>query len=394
MNHAVELQASKVLPRGLLFMLAVCAGAAVANLYYAQPLLAAIGASFGTPGQVGMVAVATQVGYTLGILCIVPLGDLVERKRLTVSLVGVLVVATLACALAPSVHMLALASLLVGVGACIAQILVPFAADLAAPEQRGRAVGTVFSGIMAGILLARMVSGLVGEMLGWRVMFGLASGVALLLGVALSMALPKVAPTLQQSYGALLGSMVRLLVQHPALRVACAIQACIFAIFSAFWSLLALLLAQAPFHLGPAAAGAFGIVGVAGVAAASASGRLIDRWGARTVLRLGLGCSVLAWTVFTADVSLRGLVLGVLVLDFGMSIANVSNQTMVLGLDPQARSRINTIYVSAIFLGGSIGTTVASLAWAHGGWPLVCAFGLGTALLAIAVHVLAGRANK
>jgi predicted MFS family arabinose efflux permease len=306
----------------------------------------------------------------------------------------VLVVAALACALATSLQMLAATSLLVGVGATITQILVPFAADLAAPAQRGRAVGTVFSGIMAGILLARTVSGLVGEWLGWRPMFGLASGVALLLAVVLGVRLPTAAPRLKQSYGALLGSMVRLLRQHRALRVACAVQACVFAIFSAFWSILALLLAQEPFHLGPAAAGAFGIVGVVGVAAANASGRLIDRFGTRKVLTLGLGCCVLAWAIFAVDVSLRGLVLGVLVLDFGMSIANVANQTMVLGLDAQARSRINTIYVTAIFLGGSVGTAVASLAWAHGGWPIVCAFGLATALLAAAIHANEGRTKQ
>ena len=374
------------LSKKLLFILALCAGAAVANLYYAQPLLALIAQSFNAPTSVGLIAVATPVGYTLGIIFILPLGDLIERKRLTVSLVAVLVISTLACSIAPSLLMLALASLFVGVGATITQILVPFAADLAAPEQRGRAVGVVFSGILAGILLARTVSGVIGQALGWRPMFAIASVVALVLGVILSTSLPKIEPKTSQRYIALLGSMFRLLVQHRSLRTACAIQACLFAIFSAFWSVLALFLAKPPFNLGPAAAGAFGIVGLVGVCAANVSGRLIDHYGTRLGLRLGLVCCVAAWGIFAADVSLRGLIVGVLLLDFGLSIANVSNQSMILGLDAQARSRINTIYVTAIFLGGSIGTGAASMAWAYSGWPLVCAFGLAAALLAFGIH--------
>ena len=374
------------LSKGLLFALALCAGAAVANLYYAQPLLALIGESFDAPTRVGLIAMSTQIGYTLGILFILPLGDLVERKRLTLSLVAVLALSTLACAFAPSVSMLALASVCVGIGATITQIMVPLAADLANEEQRGRAVGVVFSGILAGILLARTVSGAIGQVLGWRLMFVIASIAALALGVMPYTSLPRIEPKTSQRYTVLLGSLFRLLAQHPSLRTACMIQACLFAIFSAFWSILALLLSKAPFSLGPAVAGGFGIVGLVGVGAANVSGRLLTRLGRNVVLRLGLACCVMAWGVFAMDVSLRGLIVGVLLLDFGLSIANVSNQTMILGLDEQARSRINTIYVTAIFLGGSVGSGAASMAWAYGGWPMVCAFGLGVAVLALGVH--------
>jgi predicted MFS family arabinose efflux permease len=303
----------------------------------------------------------------------------------------VLVLATLACAFAPTLGALVVASLFVGFGATIAQIIVPFAADLATPEQRGQAVGVVFSGILAGILLARTVSGGMAEILGWRPMFAIASLAAIVLGVMLRTSLPKTEPKASQRYTELLGSMVHLLAQHRSLRVACAIQACLFAIFSAFWSVLALLLSKPPFSLGAAAAGAFGIVGLAGVGAANLSGRLIKRYGTNVTLRYGLASCVVAYSIFALNVSLIAMIVGVVLLDFGMSIANVSNQSMILGLDAQARSRINTIYVTAIFLGGSIGSAVASVAWSHSGWLAVCVFGLAAALLALSIHLYEWR---
>lgn len=375
----------------VLFVLAACAGAAVANLYYAQPLLAPIAQAFHAPGTAGTVVVATQIGYTLGILFVLPLGDLVDRRRLSLGLVAVLVLATLGCALAPTLHLLVAASFLVGFGATITQVMMPLAADLASDEQRGRAVGVVFSGILGGILLARTVSGIIGQALGWREMFEIASAAALLLGVALATSVPTVQPRTSQRYVELLASMVRLLARHRELRTACAIQACLFAIFSAFWSVMALLLAQPPFGFGPAVAGAFGIVGLVGVGAANISGRLIDRWGSRASLLVALCACVAAYIVLALDVSLRGLIVGVVLLDFGISIANVANQSKILGLDAQARNRINTIYVTALFLGGAAGSAAASAGWAHRGWPAVCAFGLIVALLALAIHLLHWR---
>lgn len=371
----------------VLFVLAACAGAAVANLYYAQPLLALIAQDFRAPGTAGTVVVATQIGYTVGILFVLPLGDLVDRRRLSLALVAVLVLATLACAFAPTLHLLVAASLLVGFGATITQVMMPLAADLASDEQRGRAVGVVFSGILGGILLARTVSGAIGQMLGWREMFEIAGAAAFVLGIALATSVPTLQRKTSQRYTELLASMVRLLARYRELRTACAIQACLFAIFSAFWSVMALLLAQPPFGFGPAVAGAFGIVGLVGVGAANLAGRLIDRWGSRASLLVALCACVAAYAVLALDVSLRGLIVGVVLLDFGISVANVANQSKILGLDAQARNRINTIYVTGLFLGGAAGSAAASAAWAHGGWPAVCAFGLFVALLALAIHI-------
>jgi len=373
----------------LLFVLSLCAGASVANLYYAQPLLAMIASAFNAPTHAGWIAVATQVGYTLGILFVLPLGDLVDRRKLTLCVVTILACALLGCAAAPSLNFLAVASVLVGFGAVTTQIMVPLAADLAVPDQRARAVGVVFSGILAGILLARTLSGALGQWLGWRAMFAIAALLAVGLGVLVATALPSLKPKTSQRYSALLASMWQLFRRHRSLQIACAIQACVFAIFSAFWSVLALHLARPPFELGAAAAGAFGLVGLVGVVAANLGGRVIDRVGPRRSLLVGLLCCVLAFVVFTFDVSLRGLIAGVVLLDFGLSVANVANQSMIMGLEPEARSRINTLYVTSIFLGGAMGSATASAAWAYSGWPAVCAVGLFVAALALVIHLVA-----
>ncbi|ACQ93592.1 major facilitator superfamily MFS_1 [Tolumonas auensis DSM 9187] len=377
---------TQTLSRKLLFLLALGAGASVANLYYAQPLLAMIANTFNAQTSVGWVASATLVGYTLGIVFILPLGDIVDRRKLTVLLTSVLVISTLVCAFSNSLMLLAFASLFVGFGAIITQILVPLAADLSMPEQRSHSVGVVFSGILAGILLARTISGAIGQSLGWRPMFVFASIVALILGIVLRASLPKVKPKTTQPYSELLKSMFSLLIKHRQLRIACAIQACLFAIFNAFWSTLALLLAKPPFEQGAAIAGAFGILGLVGVLAANMSGRMTTRYGVQKILLSGLIFCAIAYGIFMISPTMAGLIVGVVLLDFGLSIANVSNQSMILGLDAQASSRINTIYVSTIFIGGSIGAAAASILWVQSGWLAVCGFGFVVALLALAIH--------
>ncbi|MEY8877897.1 MAG: MFS transporter [Leptothrix sp. (in: b-proteobacteria)] len=373
----------------LLAVLSLCAGAAVANLYYAQPLLAMMGRELDAPTHAGWIAVATQVGYTLGIAFVLPLGDLLDRRQLTLAIVAVLACAWLGCALAPGLNALVVASVLVGFGSVVTQIMVPLAADLAAPAQRARAVGVVFSGILAGILLARTLSGAVGQWLGWRAMFAIAALLALGLGGLIAATLPRLKPKTSQPYPALLASMWHLFRRHRSLQLACAIQACVFAVFSAFWSVLALHLAQPPFELGAAAAGAFGLVGLVGVLAANRGGRVIDRVGPRHSLLFGLLCCVLAFVLFAADDSVRGLIVGVVLLDLGLSVANVANQSRVMGLEPEARSRINTLYVTSMFLGGASGSAAASAAWAARGWPAVCGIGLFGAALGLLIHLLA-----
>ncbi|MEO5795723.1 MAG: MFS transporter [Rhodoferax sp.] len=231
------------------------------------------------------------------------------------------------------------------------------------------------------------------QWLGWRAMFGVAAVLAVGLGVLIAVFVPRLERKTSTRYAALLASMWQLFMRHKPLRLASAIQACVFAVFSAFWSVLALHLARPPFGLGAAAAGAFGLVGLVGVLAANLGGRVIDRVGPQSSLRVGLVCCVLAFGVLGLDGSMRGLVVGVVLLDFGLSVANVANQSMVMvmvmGLEPDARSRINTVFVTSIFLGGALGSAAASAAWAHGGWPDVCVLGLAVAILALGIHLVA-----
>lgn len=374
-------------PKRLLFVLALCAGASVANLYYGQPLLALIAQSFANSPHIGWVAVAPMIGYTLSLVCVLPLGDLVDRRRLGVCLALTMAVGAVACALAPSLPLLAVAAAILGFGAVTTQILLPMAADLVSEHQRARALGIVFSGVLAGILVARTISGAVGQVLGWRAMFVVACIAALCLAITLQKALPKFAPKTAQSYFSLFSSMAQMLCKHASLRTACLIQACVFGLFTAFWSVLALRLAQPPFALGPTAAGAFGLVGIVGVVAANISGPFIERFGNANGRCLGIICCVLAYLMFAFDVSLRGLVIGVVLMDFGMSIANVSSQSSILGLEPAARNRLNTLYVTAIFLGGTAGAAFASFGWAQQGWKAVCALGLALSLIAMTVHL-------
>jgi predicted MFS family arabinose efflux permease len=264
---------------------------------------------------------------------------------------------------------------------------VPFAADLAEPAQRGRTVGTVMSGLLCGILLARTLSGFVGAAFGWREMFWLGAGLAVLMTLLLAVMLPHSAPKTSMSYPRLMRSLGQLWAEHPTLRRASLIQACLFGGFSVFWSTLALLLQGPPYHMGSAVAGLFGIVGLVGVGAASLAGRLADRRGPRGGVGLGILLVIAAFAAFGLIRSMTGLVIGVILLDLGVQMAMVSNQTLIFSLGEATRARLNTIYVTALFLGGAAGSGGASVAWEHGGWPAVSALGAALGVVAIGIHL-------
>lgn len=374
----------------LIYLLAASAGLAVANIYYNQPVLGLIGQDMGPGGHVGLVPTLTQAGYTLGLLFIVPLCDTMSRRRLILGLCALLVVSAAAAALAPGIGVLLASSLGMGIAATITQMVVPMVADIARDGERGKAVGIAFSGVLCGILLARVVSGAVGQWLGWRAAFWLACVLALLLGIMLARRLPDLPRKSDLPYGRLLVSMLRLLREYRSLRYACAIQGCVFGAFSVFWSVLALYLQGPAYRLGSGVAGAFGLVGVAGVFAAQIGGRLADRYGARSGVLVGtLACLASFGVMWWGHMAT--LVTGIVVLDFGVSLAQVSNQSLVLGLSETARGRINTLYMTAIFLGGSLGSAVASQAWTALGWPGVMLAGGGFSLLSFIIHLLERR---
>ena len=378
---------SRSLP-GLLLLLAIIAGVTVANIYFNQPLLDDFRKSFPAGAAwIGAVPAGTQLGYAAGMLLLAPLGDRFDRKRIILLQTAGLCVALLVAATAPSLAVLVGASLAIGILATIAQQAVPFSAELAPPDVRGRAVGTVMSGLLLGILLARTAAGFVGQYFGWRAVFG-ASIVALLaLAVVIVKKLPKSRPTSTLGYGKLLGSMWHLVLELPGLREASATGACLFAAFSLFWPVLTLLLAGEPFHLGPQAAGLFGIVGAAGALAAPVAGRSADKRGPRAVITLSIALMAVAFVIFAlSGKSLIGLVIGVIVLDVGVQAAQISNQSRIYALRPEARSRVNTVFMVCYFIGGATGAAVGVSAWRAFGWVGVCGAGIAFTALAGWIH--------
>jgi predicted MFS family arabinose efflux permease len=377
-------------PAKLIWLLTAAAAVSVANLYYNQPLLPEIARSFHvSAGAAGVVATATQIGYAIGMLLFVPLGDTVERRRLIVTLASVVAVALAAAAASPSLPVLIAASLAIGVTNVVPQLIIPFAAGMTSPGLRGRVVGQVMSGLLIGILMGRVVAGVLANATGWRTVFGAASVTMLALALLLRWLLPFAPPAARKlPYRDLLRSLIVLFRDERVIRDAALMGAMSFASFSAFWTTLAFRLREPPLHYGSDVAGAFGLLGVVGAAAAPIAGRLADRRSARAVVGYALWVNVAAWLVMlVAGHSLLGIAVGVLLLDAGTQAAQVSNQARVYALPAEAHGRFNTIYMVCYFVGGAAGSAIASAAWSAFRWNGVC----GVALVALAVALLVHR---
>lgn len=382
------------LPASLTLLLASGAGLAVAALYYSQPMLGVLGADMGAATQsVGLLPTLTQLGYALGILFLAPLGDKYDRRRIILGKAAVLCAALLLAAIAPSLATLLAASLVIGLSATLAQDIVPAAATLAPAAQRGKVVGTVMTGLLLGILLSRVVSGFVAEQWGWRAMFAAAAVSIALLGLAAWRRLPRFAVSTQLPYIALLASLGALWRAHPALRRATLAQALLSIGFSAFWSTLAVMLHGAPFHLGAAAAGAFGLAGAAGALAAPLAGRIADKHGPALVTRLGAGLVTLSFASMAlagfipAGAQLWLLVAAAIGFDLGIQAALIAHQSIIYGLDAAARSRLNAVLFTGMFIGMAIGSALAAQLFAHFGWMAVTALATATALAALILRL-------
>ncbi|KTT29854.1 MFS transporter [Pseudomonas oryzihabitans] len=393
-SHSQTPPRTATLSPALLGLLATGAGLSVANLYYSQPLLGTLASDLpATAADVGLIPTLTQLGYALGLLLLAPLGDRFDRRRIILAKLGILLLALLGASLAPGLHALLLASLVTGLAATVAQDLVPAAATLAPPAERGRIVGTVMTGLLLGILLSRVVSGLVGELFGWRTLYLLAAASIAAIGMAVWRGLPSFAATTQLSYPALLGSLGTLWRRHAALRRATLAQGLLSVGFSAFWSTLALYLHAGPFQLGSAAAGAFGLAGAAGALAAPWAGRLADRHGSEWVTRLGIGLAALAFASLLAlpwMPGVAGLVLlavATVVFDLGVQASLIAHQAQVYGLEPEARSRLNAVLFTGMFIGMASGAALGSLLLVRLGWSGVAGLALTAALLALLVRL-------
>jgi predicted MFS family arabinose efflux permease len=373
----------------LALLLAISAGLAVAAIYYSQPMLGVLGADFNAnAGAMGLVPTLTTLGYAMGILFLAPLGDRYDRRTIILGKASALFAALLLAASAPTLTVLLAASFAIGVAATLAQDIVPAAATMAAVAQRGKIVGTVMTGLLLGILLSRVVSGFVAEAFGWRSMFVAAALSIALMGIAVWHWVPRIAPTTTLSYAALLGSLGGLWRQHPALRRAALAQCLLSLGFSAFWSTLAIMLHAAPFHLGSAAAGAFGLAGAAGALGASVAGRLADKKGVESVIRVGAALAAGAFVAMALGPGQLWLIaVGAVVFDLGMQAALVGHQTIVYSIDPAARSRLNAVLFTGMFTGMASGAWLGGLALAQLGWSGVCALAAVSALAALAVRL-------
>ena len=389
MQDGTGAREASVLTRSLLWLFTIAAGVAVANLYYNQPLLPEIARTFGITGaRAGIVATLTQAGYAAGLLFLVPLGDVVERRRLVLATLLAVTAALVAVAAAPTFAVLCVASFLVGVTTIAPQLIVPLAAGMAEPAARGRVVGQVMAGLLVGVLGGRVVAGFVGELAGWRAMFAVAAGVMLVLAAVLARLLPPSPPTATMGYPALLRSLWPLVRAHPPVRDAALLGALFFAGFSAFWTTLAFWLKTPPLDYGSNVAGLFGLLGIAGALTAPLAGRLSDRASPRRAIAVAAGVNALAWGVmYLGGTSLIGLAVGVVLLDAGTQAAQVSNQARVYSLPSHAHSRLNTIYMVAYFVGGALGSVLGAAAWEGAGWTGVC--GVGVLTIAAACLVLA-----
>ena len=376
--------------RGLVLLLALACGAAAANLYYAQPLLHTLAGAFGvSDGTAGLLITISQLGYVVGLALVVPLGDLHERRGLITFTMLVTAAGMAVAATAPAFAVFGAALAVVGVSSVVAQVIVPMSSSLSTDRERGSVVGTVMSGLLIGILLARTISGLLAAALGWRVVFWFAAAAMVTLAITLRRALPRVPPTTDLSYGALLRSVAELIREEPVLRQRMLVGALDFGCFSALWTSLAFLLSGAPYHYGNAVIGLFGLVGVVGALAASAAGRLADRGHNGRTTTASILVMLVSWGILAlGKTSVTALLAGIALLDLGVQGLHISNQSAIYALRPEARSRLNTAYMVAYFLGGAAWSALASALYGWGGWAGVCILGAATALLALGVWLV------
>ncbi|GHD67971.1 MFS transporter [Jeongeupia chitinilytica] len=378
---------------GLVALMAFATGLAVASNYYAQPLLHTLSETFGVSvGLAGFIVTAAQLGYAIGLVLLVPLGDLLERRGLIVSMTLLGAVGLMITASAQHIGMVLFGTALTALFSVVAQVLLPFAATLAAPEQRGRVVGTIMSGLLLGILLARTVAGVLAGIGSWRTVYWVAAPLLVLTALALWRALPKHHENAALPYPQLLASVFRLFAEEPVLRLRALLGALSFTIFSVLWTPMAFLLSGAPYHYSDVSIGLFGLVGAAGALAATQAGRLADRGRGDHATLYGLALLLLSWLpIAFAESSVIAFIIGILVLDLAVQAVHVSNQSAIYRLRPEARSRLTSAYMTCYFIGGASGSLLSAWAYAHSGWTGVVVLGTALSASALAVWLLAAR---
>lgn len=376
--------------KGLAMLFAFCCGAIVANIYYAQPIIGLIAPDIGLSSTLASFIVSlTQIGYALGLFFLVPLGDLLENRRLMMVTTAVAILSLLGAAFAQTPNLFLLASLLVGFSSVAVQILIPLAAHLAPEQTRGRVVGSIMGGLLLGILLARPASSLIADHFGWRAVFGTAAVTMLLISAVLATTIPRYQPTHNASYGQLLKSLWGLLLKQPVLRQRAFYQACMFATFSLFWTAVPLELAR-NHGLSQSQIALFALVGAIGAIAAPIAGRLADAGHSRIASLCALLFAALSFlpSLIQPAYAVIGMAISGVILDFCVQMNMVVGQRAVYALDAKSRSRLNALYMTSIFMGGATGSIIASPLYDHGGWTWIVLAGSAFPLLALLVFLM------
>jgi len=384
---------SATLTPSLVWLMSIATGLAVAGNYYAQPLLPAIAHEMGiSAAAAGGIVTTAQLGYALGLLLLVPLGDLFERRRLIVSMTVLSAMGLLLTAMAPNMSVLLLGTALAGLFSVVAQLLVPLAATLAAPESRGKVLGTVMSGLLLGILLARTAAGTLAGLGGWRTIYWVGALALFVVAWCMARRLPRYQQSVGLSYPRLLLSVLRLFKQEPTLRLRSFLGATSFAAFSVLWTSMAFLLAAPPYGFSSTVIGLFGLAGAAGALAASTVGRLADRGHGDSATLVGLILLLASWIPLAfAPQSLWALLAGVLILDLAVQSVHVSNQGAIYRLQPEARNRLTSAYMTSYFIGGASGSLASATAYGLAGWNGVSLVGALVCLAGLLVWIVARR---
>ncbi|PEC83119.1 MFS transporter [Bacillus cereus] len=389
MSNVKNKASDKEISSGLIILLATACGIIVANLYYAQPLIGLISNVIGlSNSSAGLIVTLTQIGYVVGLLFLVPLGDIVENKKLIIILLLLSAVALTATVFVKSAIMLLVASFFIGLGSVAAQVLVPFVSYLSSENARGRVVGNVMSGLLLGIMLARPISSLVADIWGWNAIFALSATVIIVLVFVLSKVLPTRKPKAKTNYIALLNSMWQLLRTTPILRRRAIYHACVFGAFSLFWTTVPLLLSSPAFHFSQTAIALYALVGITGAIAAPIGGRLADLGWTRPATGIALTVVIISLILplfiqSSSPFGIAVLVIAAILLDMGVSANLVLSQRLIFSLSPEIRSRLNGVFMAIFFLGGAVGSFIGGWAYALGGWNLTLWIGIAFPTIAL-----------
>lgn len=388
-----ELKENQGLPASLLWTLAIIAGISVANLYYNQPLLNRISRDLQTSEfTANLIAMITQIGYAIGLLFIIPLGDLFKRKTIILINFTVLVVSLLTIALTPYIHLILFSSLLTGICSVMPQIFIPIAAQFSTPETKGKNVGMIVSGLLTGILASRVVSGIIGEYLGWRFIFFVAAGMMVICVIIIMRVLPDIPCNFKGRYSDLMKSLFSLVMEYPQLRISSLRAGIAFGSFLALWTSLAFKMEQAPFFAGNNIVGLLGLCGIAGALTASYIGNYVQVLGVKRLNYIGCSLIFAAWfSLYSGQNSYVGIITGIFIIDIGMQCIQLSNQATIFSLNPKAANRINTIFMTTYFIGGSIGTLLAGTFWHWFGWQGVVGTGITLATCSFMINIFSKK---